>query len=221
MLFTQWLNELTDRVLRKRTGKFARKARKVSRNVPNSSEVLETRVVPTIDVTLTAGALVITGTAAANNLTVSATGGTYTLSSSSDTIAVTDDTATATGSGSGIVTIGGGVSGNVTSVSIDLGAGNNDKLTILSADDDAITAAGGDNSGDTIQGPNATTTWTIDAANSLVVSGQTVTFTGGRTGFTDQLSRFTDQRAGFTRQPMPSVGRHFRHGISYNRIIVS
>ena len=104
MLFTQWLNELTDRVLRNRTSKFARKARIVSRNVPTSSEVLENRVVPTITVDLTAGALTVTGTAAANNLTVSANGaGQYTLVSSSDTFAVTDDTATATGNGSGTV----------------------------------------------------------------------------------------------------------------------
>jgi Ca2+-binding RTX toxin-like protein len=185
MLFTQWLNELTDRVRRKRTSKFARKSRKAARSVPASSEVLENRVVPTITVDLTAGVLTVTGTAAANNLTVSSNGaGVYTLVSSSDVFNVAADDSNAgagtnTGNGTGTLTIGDSQD-DVTSVSIDLGAGNNDKLVILSLDDDAVTAAGGDNSGDTIQGPNATTAWTIDAANTVSISGQTVTFSGFR-----------------------------------------
>ncbi len=174
MLFTQWLNELTDRVLRKRTSKFARKARKVSRKALTSSEVLESRVVPTITVDLAAGALTVTGTAAANNLTVSAAGGIYTLSSSSDTF----DAPSASGDGSSTITIDTGVT-PVASIDIDLGAGNNDRLVVLSTAA-PIVAVGGDDSGDTIVGPNAATTWSIGAANTLTVSGQVVTFSGFR-----------------------------------------
>ena len=174
MLFTQWLNELTDRVLRKRTRKFARKARKVSRNVPTSSEVLESRVVPTITVDLAGTTLAITANAAANNLTVSANGaGIYTLSSTSDTFV---DGAGVAIAGGNTVTIDASTADLVT---IDMGAGSNDKLVVLSTDD-PIMAVGGDNSGDTIQGPNVATAWTIGAANSLEVSLQAVTFSGFR-----------------------------------------
>ncbi len=171
MLFTQWLNELTDRVLRKRTGKFARKARKVSRNVPASSEVLESRVVPTITVDLAGTTLAITANAAANNLTVSANGaGTYTLSSTSDTFV---DGAGVAIAGGNTVTVNAVTADTVT---INMGAGSNDKLVVLSTDA-PISAVGGDNSGDTIQGPNGVTAWTIGATNTLDLDANTATTT--------------------------------------------
>lgn len=76
MLFTKWLSDVTNRVLRKRTSRFAHKTRKVARPaVSRSSEVLESRVVPTINVTLAAGVLTIDGDASANDLTITASGG--------------------------------------------------------------------------------------------------------------------------------------------------
>ena len=61
MLFTQWLNRLSDRVLRNRTSKFAGKARRVSRRAAvQASELLESRIVPTITVDVTAGVLSVT-----------------------------------------------------------------------------------------------------------------------------------------------------------------
>ena len=73
MLFTQWLNEMTDRVLRKRTGKFARKVRRVSRKAtPQSSELLEGRVMPTILVAINAtnAVTITTADSVANTLNV-------------------------------------------------------------------------------------------------------------------------------------------------------
>ena len=171
MLFTKWLSDVTDRVLRKRTSKLARKTRKVARPaLSRSSEVLESRVVPTINVTLAAGLLTITGDAAANDLTISASGGTYTLESTSDTFnVVSDDTATASASGASTLTIG-ALSADVTSVAVNLGDG--DDTLILASTEDAISVT--DSTGtDTLQGPDAATTW---STTGLSVSGKSVTF---------------------------------------------
>ena len=178
MLFTQWLNELTDRVLRKRTGKFARKVRRVSRKATQqSSEVLECRVLPTILVNIDAGNAVTFTTAdsVANTLNVSNDGAQYTFTSSvGDNFVVTQD-------GASTVVVGGGANiltldNSVTALDINLGAGN-DRVVVASLDGIGITVDGGTGSGDVIQGPDAVATaWAIGAANSLDVSGQTVTF---------------------------------------------
>ncbi len=182
MLFTQWLNELTDRVRRKRTSKFARKTRKVSRNAPASSEVLETRVVPTITVDLSVtGVLTVTGDAAANRVTISVTGtDSYTISGGAEDVVVgTNDSATAVAMDNGTSVTIGGAAGDITSIVVSLGDGG-DKLTVASIDDDITDADGGDDAGDTIQGPDAAATWAIDAANTLTIGTPVVTFSGFR-----------------------------------------
>ena len=76
MLFTQWLNELTNRVLRKRVRTSAQKRRRASRRAtPMPSEVLENRVLPTIFIDLDAtGLLAITSDAGNDsNVTLKAT----------------------------------------------------------------------------------------------------------------------------------------------------
>ena len=171
MLFTKWLSDVTDRVLRKRTSQFARKTRKVARPVlSRSSEILESRVVPTIDVTLAGGVLTIAGDASSNDLTISASGGTYTLESTSDLFnVVSDDTTTASASGASTLTIG-VLSANVTSVAVDLGDG--DDTLILASTEDAISVT--DSTGtDTLQGPDSATLW---STTGLSVSGKSVTF---------------------------------------------
>ena len=186
MLFTQWLNELTDRVRRKRTSKFARKARKVSRNAPTSSEVLESRVVPTITVDLAVGGvLTITGDAAANRVTISVDANVYTIDGGTENVEIgtNDPMATAADLGNR-VTIG-AVAGDITSIVVSLGDGG-DKLTVASFDDAITSADGGDDSGDTIQGPDAGATWTIGATNTLdldadpLTVNDVVTFSGFR-----------------------------------------
>ena len=186
MLFTQWLNELTDRVLRKRSRKFARKVRKVSRNAPTSSEVLESRVVPTITVDLSAlGVLTVTGDAGANRVTISVTGtDSYTIDGGAEGVDIgTNASATATVTDNGNSLVIGGTAGDINEIIVTLGDGG-DKLTVASIDDAITDADGGDDSGDTIQGPNvAMTAWTIDeagAGNSVGVGTQVVSFSGFR-----------------------------------------
>lgn len=172
MLFTKWLSDVTDRVLRKRTSKLSRKARKIARPaVMRSSEVLESRVVPAINVTLAAGVLTITADAGANSdLTISASGGQYSLDSASDTFTiVSDDTGTGNGDATNNVTIG-AASGDITSVVVNMDDG--DDTVILASTEDAITVDGGADN-DTLQGPDAATVW---STTGLTVSGQAVTF---------------------------------------------
>lgn len=172
MLFTKWLSDVTDRVLRKRTSKFARKPRKVVRRGVPVSEALESRVVPTISVDLTAGVLTITGDAGANDLTISASGGQYVLESASDTFSiVSDDTGTAVGDTTNAVAIG-AASGDVTSVVVNMDDG--DDTVILASTEDTIAVDGGA-ANDTLTGPDAATTW---STTGLTVSGKGVTFTG-------------------------------------------
>lgn len=172
MLFTKWLNEVTDRVLRKRTSKFARKARKVSRRSAPTSEALETRIVPaTINIDLTGGVLTITGDADPNTLTISASGGQYTLNNGGvDAYTISnDDSGTAFDDTAGTLTIG-AASGDITSVVVNLGDG--DDTVVLASTEDAI-AVDGEGGSDTVQGPDATTVW---STTGLTVSGQAVTF---------------------------------------------
>ncbi len=175
MLFTKWLSDVTDRVLRKRTRKLARKVRKVSqRTVSVASELLETRIVPAvIDVTLASGVLTIAGDGAANELTISVTGNEYTLScGSTDTFNVlADDTTTASANGSDSLTIGTAAS-HVTSIAVNLGDGDDTLILDSTADAISVTDTGG---ADSLQGPDVTTAWT---QNSLTVSGKAVTFSG-------------------------------------------
>lgn len=170
MLFTKWLSDVTDRVLRKRTSKFARKTRKVARPViSRSSEVLENRVVPTINVTLAAGVLTIDGTIGNDDLTISASGGTYSLDSSDNFMIVSDDTGTAAGDGTPNVTIG-AAAGDITSIVVNLDDGND---TVILASTEDIIGIDGDTGTDTVQGPDTTTAW---STTGLSVNGQAVSF---------------------------------------------
>jgi Ca2+-binding RTX toxin-like protein len=184
MLFTQWLNDLTDRVLRKRTAKFARKARRPSRKgVPQPSELLESRIVPaTIDVTLAAGALTIAGDGDANDIEISVSGDTYTLQAGATDVfnVVADDTATATGDGTATVTIG-AAAAHVTTITVNLNGGD-DTLTLTSVNaDDTVSASGGDGNdtfningaitADTLSGDGDDDTFNVNAVLTGAIDG--------------------------------------------------
>ncbi len=176
MLFTKWLSDVTDRVLRKRTRKLARKVRQVSQRAMSvSSELLESRVVPTIDVTLAAnGVLTIAGDTSANELTISVSGNVYTLESTSDTFNVlADSSSTADGNGTDTLTIGTAVL-HVNRVDVDLGE-DDDTLILDSTGDVIFVTDTGVTENDILQGQDVTTAW---KQNSLTVSGKAVTFSG-------------------------------------------
>ncbi len=178
MLFTKWLSDVTDRVLRKRTRKLARKVRKVSqRSVSVASELLESRIVPAvIDVALAAnGVLTIAGDGDANELTISVSGNVYTLESSTDTFNVSaDSSGTADGNGTDTVTIGTSAS-HVTSIAVDL-AGDDDTLILDSTGDGISVTDTGVTDGDILQGPDVTTAWT---SALLTINGKSVAILDG------------------------------------------
>lgn len=142
MLFTKWLSGVTSRVLRKRISKSARK---VTRRGAARSENLESRIVPAIiNIDLTAGVLTVDGDADANQITVSVAADVYTLQAGAgDTFNVTsDDTATASVSGTGTTLTIGALATDVTDITFNLDGGN-DSLTLSSADD-AVVVNGSD-----------------------------------------------------------------------------
>lgn len=171
MLFTKWLSDVTNRVLRKRTSRFARKVRKVARpTVSRSSEALECRVVPTINVDLTAGVLAITedGLGDNNNLTVSGDGaGNFVLTSSTDTFTITaDDTTVATGDGTSTVTIG---NSTVASTTVALGDGD-DTIVVNSVESGSLTVDG--------EGGSDTLRWNVAAGLGLTAASAIDGFDG-------------------------------------------
>ncbi len=157
MLFAQWLNRLSDRVLRKHKSKFAGQARRVSRRATvQASELLESRVVPTITTNITAGG-VLTVTADAgvdSHVTISYDGvnNEYVINGNGE--AMVDASATDTNSDANANTLNIPAAG-ISSISVDLG--------------DNLSAAG-----DTLQGSDAGEQYT---QSSMTVGAVVATFT--------------------------------------------
>ena len=134
MFFTPWLRTLGNRLRFRPVRKDRHKSLQKRSEQPAASvvELLEDRtLLTTID--LAAGALVYTGDATAENLTVSVSGNVYTFDSSETITVDSDDTATASGSGTNTVTIG-SAAADVTSITLNMGDGN-DEVTVQSTDD--------------------------------------------------------------------------------------
>ena len=140
MLFTKWLSDITDRVLRKRTRRLARKTRRVARPAaPQSSEQLESRIVPAvITVDYNGGILLVTGSAGTDNLTVENDLGSVTITSSrdTDTFDITTD-GDANDEGGGVLTLTGA------SEVVVNGSGGNDTLNAQDSSN-GVTLEGGD-----------------------------------------------------------------------------
>ena len=154
MLFTQWLNQLSDRVLRNRKSKFAGKARRISRRATvQASELLESRVVPTITVDVTAGGVLTVAASAGmdSHVTVTFDSVTDTYRVDGDTEDVADASGTGTDNGTNVDIPAAGIS----SISVDLG--------------DNATATG-----DTLQGSDVGEQYT---QSSVTVGAVVATFT--------------------------------------------
>lgn len=140
-----------------------------------STESLEDRALLAANLSLLAGTLQFTGNAAdVNNLTVSVTGNTYTfMTSGGDNITVTsDDSGTATGTGTNVVTIG-AADLNITNLQIDLGDGADS--IVLSSLADPVTVTGGAGV-DTLTSGNTDSIFSIGATLVVNTSGQNATF---------------------------------------------
>ncbi|MCH8042464.1 MAG: fibronectin type III domain-containing protein [Planctomycetes bacterium] len=155
------------------------------------------RLLAVVDLTA-AGVLTYTGDADVNQLTISVAGDVYTLIPGPlEVISVNnDDSGTAMGGGmAGVPLTIGMVAADITSIQVNMET-NNDSVTVASSDD-PLGFDGGDGD-DTLIGPDAASTWAINAANggnlagSVTVSFSDVENVTGGTGTDD----FTFANAG-------------------------
>lgn len=181
MLLTQWLNQLSARVLRRRSRLLSRNRHKLTRLTPTAMESLENRVVPTIGVDITAGVVTVTGDGTATDLNISAAGGSYTFNSGSDifTVITSDGSLPSSGDGTGALQVG-NTATPVSGLDVDF-TSNAASVTITSTSLDFEVSGG---AGSTFQGPNAHALWTLDIGGDSTVTfssngaNRVVTFNG-------------------------------------------